>query len=394
MIVLTSGADIEHLHDFLPTEKLGVVCELSFADQDLLFRKLCCHDNYTHLLFNASLTCVPVLEVAALWFKTLPHLTHLSIINAPSIPVQTLEFFCNTISQSLSLQYLDVSGLSLGPEGAFYVGRAAQNSFIHSLRVANNNLQTSGCAYLLKCNLRHLSLDDNNIHPKNWHRCFQKAAVDMKKLELPGHMFLADSIISMGHWLNTTRLTHLNVDRTNIKGDTLKLLCAAVKHHLTLTSLQLCECDLDDHDMVPIYKLLQRNTVLKRLYLESNPIQLRGQLALICGLQKNFTLKILSIDPIPDYACGILVPIVNMRKELEPNETPSGHIIRLLNHNRELNLANSFWIPKNHFFYPRETQRRVVYALWMLKQKNIPLDLAYYILGFWHGIEQPMALRK
>jgi hypothetical protein len=388
MIIITSGADIAHLHEFLPTERLGVVCELTFLEQDLLLRKLSCHDNYTHLLFNTALTCVAVIEVAAVWLKSLPRLSHLSIINTKTIPIHIIENFCYTISQSLSIQHLDLSGLCLGPEGAYYVAQALQNSAIHSLRVANNNIQASGCMHLLKCDLRHLCLDDNNIHPKSWRRCFEKATVQLKKVELPGHTFDETSIVALGHWLNRMQLTHLNLNRTNVNGELLKILCAAIKHHPTLLSLKLCECDLDDYDMMAIYKLIQQNTVLRTLLLERNPILLRGQLALICGLQKNFTLKTLGLDPIPDYAGGFLAPVLKMRKELEPGETPTGHIIRLLSHNRELNLANSFWTPKNHFFHPRETQLRVLFVLWLLKKKNIPYDIVYHILSFWYGVQR------
>lgn len=392
MLFLTA-AHVPELHEYLPNNQVGIVSPLNRSLQIMLFEALCDFTNFTHLLFDEALPYCSNLADIGMWLGSLPNLRHLSLTDTPGLVIGGIQGFFDGLKFSSSLVHLKVSGLQLGPEGAFYVAQLIKTvASISTLDISNNNIQSSGLTYILKCNLRILVTSDNNIHPGRWSKNLECATTSLEKFISRGNPFTDKNSVLFSDWVSLLHLRSLDLSHVDLSGIQLKVLCAAVLPHPTLNVLKLMNCGLQSKDMECIARMLRVNTQLTRLLITQNPIELDGNLFLIWALQKNFTIFEILVDPIDNYALDNSPISDDSRQQPIKGETVSAHLVRLLCINQDLNLQKSFWSPRTHCCYPDSTQQRVfLILLCFVKTKMVyfPIELQLLILSFWKGVEIP-----
>lgn len=383
--------DLTDIEFYLPENKLAIVSPLTHLEQTYLFRRLGSHDAFTHLVFCEALEHCTFFGAIGTWLGSLKNLRYLSIVDTPGLTIYHIEEFFKGLSNSTSLEFLDVSGLDLGPEGALYLSFAVNKLQLKKLHARNNNLQARGISYLLCCtSLVTLNISNNNIHPGRWIKVLENVSRNIEKFTSHNNIFSNSGFFAFTQYVINSKMRQLDISHTSLSFEQCCYLCDNIANHPTLRILKLHNCNIEMNAMTSFAEMLRKNCRLSQLQLTENSIGLDGTLKLVWALQKNYTLLQLHIDPINGIMQHVeeISDSKNSDLRLLPvqGETLNAYILRLICSNQDLNLACQFWKPHYHFYYPFQAQQRVITFLWCLqKHTPLPLDLHYYILNFWQG---------
>ena len=388
MIFLTHHdlADIEH---YIPACKLAIVSSLTHVEQMFLLQQLGQYKSFTHLVFSEALENCTFLNAFGEWLGSLPDLRYLSLVETAGLAMDQIEHFFKGLAKSKTLEFLDVSGLELGPEGALYLSHAVNQLQIKKLHARDNNFQARGITLLLRCSsLLSLNISNNNVHPGRWIKIFPTASTNLQKLIMHGNRYTENGFHAFVRYIFKTGLLHLDISHTALSVEQIIYFCSQMAHFPSLRILKMHNCNLHDNCMTAFAGMLRKNYRLEDVNITQNPFKIDGTLKMIWALQKNYTLLKLHMDSIDGYMLRNDDDDNNNALRLNPlrNETINAHLLRLLCTNQDLMLARRCWHPKRHHCYPPQSQGRIlVFLQCFMKMSPLPLDLQYYILSFWMG---------
>ncbi len=384
MMLFFRDTDIEDLPLYLPADKIAIVSPLSIEQQQFMFTALQQYHNFTHLIFSQALENCTFLPQLGNWLGGLPVLRYLAITETRGLGVYGIENLFLGLTASKSLLYLDLSAINLGPEGAYYAAEYVRRSRIIKLHVRGNNLQASGVAFLLKTRpLISLDISDNNIHPMRWPTILSKATISLQKLITQSNAHTNVSIGPFCSWIAYMNLSTLDLSHTELTSIGVRKICDVVPAMPKLAVLKLDNCGLSEHSMYLLAVMLEKNTSLERLGLLRNPFRAHSFLQIILGMQKNYTLLQVDMEPMPET---FMVENGSLRLPILENESVQNHIMRILCHNQDMKLRTRAWSIDRHHCYPARTQVLVfTMLLCFQKFRAVPIDIQYHIMSFWVG---------
>lgn len=385
-MIFLSHPDLPVIEQYLPTEKLAFMSSLNGAEQVFLYQALNKHSAFTHLVFSQVFeNCIFLNEIGQ-WLGNLPALRYLSVVNTAGLAIEHIELFFVGLAKSKTLEFLDVSGLNLGPEGAQYLSVAIKQLNIKKLHARNNNFQAQGMFYLLQCSsLISINISNNNVHPRRWVKVLRKASTNLQKIILHDNGFTENGFCAFLKYILKIKLIYLDLSYCALSAKQISLFCLHMVNYPWLRILKLHNCNLFENSVTDFARMLRTNTRLLDVNINENPINLNGVLKLVWALQKNYTLQSLHIDQIEGtMVCNEKDNMLRLQPTL--GESLNAYILRLICTNQDLQLAKVCWHPKLHSCYPAQSQKLVIFLLIVFsKFSPLPIELQQYILCFWMG---------
>lgn len=302
-----------------------------------------------------------------------PSLVKLAVTDT-RLSLKAIELFCQGLIGS-SIECLDVTNLGLGAEGGLYLGRGIRGAKkLVDVKAGNNQFQGAGIKHLISNPLFRLSIPDNDVHERDWpillKKCRVYARLDISCAELT--LTAMETLITKFDGLVDLKLNCINLYLS------FKILCRGLQKS-SLKILEIRNCQLGNYSIHFLCEVLKTNRSLEKIDMAKNQLGFKGQRELIKGLNLNYTLLHLIIDPLYHY------PVVPIQTRLTPmeNESVTALIIRLCLQNDTLHLRG-FWAPQLHQYHPVSTHDRIILLLMMWP---LPMDLAIYVFSFWLGVE-------
>ena len=288
------------------------------------------------------------------------------------LTLNAIEQLCLGLRHSL-VESLDVTNIGLGPEGGRYLGKCLKTTRqLMNLKAGGNFLQGSGVRQLITRPLMRLAIPDNHVHERDWPSLLNTSCV-YSRLDLSCAILTTQAI----NKLNLHTLVDLKLNFVDMR-IIFEFFCQllATSH---LRWLEIRACQLNNEHMPFLRKALFLNKSLTRLDMTRNHLQLEGMTELVKGLNDNYTLTLLMVDPIP-FPKAL---IIKTRLNYEVEENFTGMIIRLCLANEKLNLRGP-WSTSKHQYHSQCTQDRIILLLLLWP---LPVELAVNVFSNWVGIE-------
>ena len=382
--------DIENL--LANHTEIAFVNSLPHKSQIQLLHSIKTKSNYTRLLFSNLWSDTEIIADLCAWLGQLRSLTHLAFSKSASFSLANFGQLGAAIQTMTTLSYLELIDLDTDAEKITCLAKSISKSQLKTLKLSNCNITSSSVRWFLACeNLTGLHITDTKI--RDWTPCFAAENKTLQKLNLSGNIFLYECETVFWRWLKKSKLTHLYLNRIPLLNSKFAAgFFSAILGHPTLELLQLRDCSLQNIPSNYLRQMIKRNTTLHTLDLQKNKIGYEHWLQIIASLQSNYTLQKLELDPIYNYhesSSKLNQKQVLPRGPFVENESLTGYLTRLLCVNTDLQLAKSFWCVKKHRFHPSSTNQRIIYMFHFMTKAHLPVELIYYILSFWFGVQTP-----
>lgn len=388
MYFITNGAEATDAVFDENDKTVAVICTLSAWEQILLLSRMFTLDYFERLCFHRSLNGFHLMSTFNGWIVAMENLTRLEVTDSPGFGIEMIGQFLRAVSKS-RIQYLNVSGMALGVEGARLLCKAVKESGrIHTVRADRNQMQT-GVRQVLELGLRRVTVGENDVHRLWWPKYFNGISPKVRRLGLENSRIGELGFHALSRYIAHSRLVELDLGHNELKMASIKSLCLGLVDHAHLSMLHLNNCRLQNGGVKLIAAMLPLNHSLQQLYMHGNPsIDETGQLYLIKALQSNFTLWYLEIDVLFDVKCDHFPPalVKESRLNVNPAEPVTAHLTGLVCANQDLDLATQFWQPRLHRYYPEKMRQRVDILVQLLSP-ILPHELILHILSFWKGIQ-------
>ena len=185
------------------------------------------------------------------------------------------DLLAKAVPSMSSLREVSLRDNPIGSGGAVEVIKALCGSGVKQLRLNNAGIGYPDCEALCELlnsshSLEHLDIEKNNLSSES----------------------VASILAGLSH---NSSLTYLNISNSHFSMENVDSLASVLKDHskCTLTGLKLQDCHISSEGAVELAAALCKNSTLKHLYLDHNPIGVEGASSMSDMLQHNTSLVIL-----------------------------------------------------------------------------------------------------